>query len=276
MLACSIATAANAAIYTREDSIKVVTLLQQGAAQPKDCSLTSYYAKQFLGLPYVAHTLEGHTNEPLVVNLRQLDCTTLVDNCLALALTTQQGSTSFADFCYWLERMRYRDGKRNGYPSRNHYWSQWVRSNTALGLAEEVVSPQTHLQTQKLDLHYMSRHSAAYRMLKDAPQAVKDLIQTYEQELSGQPVAYIPNEMLNKGRDVLTNVRDGDVLALVTSKDGLDVSHLGFAQWGTDGKLHLLNASSIHHKVVLEPMTLYRYMKKHPTNLGIRVFRLKK
>ena len=59
-----------------------------------------------------------------------------------------------------------------------------------------------------------------------------------------------------------------------TSKAGLDVSHVGFAVWGKDGRLHLLNASSIHKKVILEPMTLYQYMQKHPSQTGIRVIRL--
>lgn len=279
LAAFSLVSIARAVTYTPADSIKVVRLLNEGAAQPKDCCLTLFFAEQLLGLPYVAHTLEVNDTEQLVVNLRELDCTTLIDNCLALTLTTRQGSQSFQDFCYWLERMRYRDGLRNGYPSRNHYWSQWARSNSALGIAEEVTSElqnvSTPLSRQKIDLHYMSQHYSAYRMLKDAPQEDRDLIRQYEQELNTTVVPYIPNAMLNKGRDVLTNVHDGDVLALVTRKDGLDVSHLGFAKWGKDGKLHLLNASSIHHKVVLEPKTLYQYMKEHPSNLGIRVFRLR-
>ena len=41
-----------------------------------------------------------------------------------------------------------------------------------------------------------------------------------------------------------------------------------------DGKLHLLNASSIHKKVVLEPMTLYDYMQEHSSQTGIRIIRL--
>jgi hypothetical protein len=80
---------------------------------------------------------------------------------------------------------------------------------------------------------------------------------------------------LNESEKVLKHVKDGDILALVTKKSGLDVSHVGFAEWGKDGKLHLLNASSIHKKVVLEPMTLYQYIQKHPSVLGIRVIRIK-
>ena len=36
----------------------------------------------------------------------------------------------------------------------------------------------------------------------------------------------------------------------------------------------MLNASQIHKKVVEEPMTLYRYMQKHPSQTGIRIVRV--
>ena len=78
---------------------------------------------------------------------------------------------------------------------------------------------------------------------------------------------------MNDSKDALKCVQDGDILALVTNKSGLDVSHVGFAEWGKDGKLYLLDASSIHKKVVLESITLYQYAQQHPSMLGIRVIR---
>ena len=54
---------------------------------------------------------------------------------------------------------------------------------------------------------------------------------------------------------------------------GLLLYAVGFAVW-IKGRLHLLNASSLHKKVVLEPMTLWQYFKKHPSNIGIRVIRI--
>ena len=111
-------------------------------------------------------------------------------------------------------------------------------------------------------------------MLKDNPEDVKTMAQL-EKAVSGTEVRYIPSSLLNDSKDALKCISDGDILALVTSKSGLDVSHVGFAEWGKDGKLHLLNASSIHKKVVLEPMTLYQYAQKHPSVIGIRVIRIK-
>ena len=64
-----------------------------------------------------------------------------------------------------------------------------------------------------------------------------------------------------------------DIIAIITNKSGLDTQHLGFAVWHKDG-LHLINASSVHHKVVEEPMLLYTYLQKRKTMTGIRIVRL--
>ena len=265
----------SAVTYTKADSAKVVRLLEEGRKQREGTNLILFYANKLKGLPYVAATLEVNKSEELVVNLRQMDCATLVDNSLALTLTTRQKSVSFKDFCYWLERIRYREGKLDGYASRNHYFSQWVNSNTKLGLVEEIQEGAPFKATKKTDLHFMSQHSDKYPMLVSGGEKTIKLIRKYEEEVNGNDISYIPHSMLNKSRRELSCVQDGNILALVTKKDGLDVSHLGIAVWGKDGKLHLLNASSIHHKVVLESMTLYQYMAKHPSQLGIRVVRIK-
>ncbi len=259
-----------------QDSLRVVALLEKGAMQPQETNLMVFYAEELLGIPYVAQTLEVNKEEELVVNTRQLDCTTYVENCVALTLTTRQGSTSFADYKRNLTTIRYRDGRLNGYPSRNHYFAQWINSNEKLGIVEEVSSPSSLFSaTQTIRLRYMSDHPSAYPMLKNDAEALRQ-IGKYEQEDSGKSVHYIPRSRLDGTKQGdLGAVHDGDILAIVTNKDGLDTSHLGIAKWGDDGKLHLLNASQIHKRVVLEPMTLYTYMGKHPTQLGIRVIRLK-
>ena len=266
---------AEAVTYTREDSIRVVQLLQEGRIQPSDKNLVLYYAHQFLGIPYVGHTLEVNKREELVVNLRELDCTTFVETATALALTTMHGGTAWQDYLQWLQTIRYNNGKLDGYCSRNHYFSQWIASNTRLGLVEEQTgSDYPFIATQQLQLNFMSQHPVYYAMLKDNPEGVK-MIAQLEKAVSGTVVRYIPSSLLNDSKDALKCVKDGDIIALVTNKSGLDVSHVGFAEWGKDGKLHLLNASSIHKKVVLEPMTLYLYAKKHPSMLGIRVIKIK-
>ena len=43
-------------------------------------------AKLFLGTPYVGKTLEQEGEEALVINFRELDCTTFLENVVALSL----------------------------------------------------------------------------------------------------------------------------------------------------------------------------------------------
>ncbi|MCF0198366.1 MAG: DUF1460 domain-containing protein [Bacteroidaceae bacterium] len=257
-----------------QDSLYVTKLLKEGKRQPAHTCLPIFYATKLLGVPYGVATLEVNDTEQLVVNMRSLDCTTLVEVCVAMSLTTKQQSVDYHIFLKNMETIRYRNGKMNGYASRNHYFTQWISSNERQGIVREITSTQKPFTaTQKLDLHYMTAHPQHYRMLRDDPHA-KQLIRKYEQEESGRQINYIPRAQLNGSKSgPLGIIKDGDILAIVTKKDGLDVSHIGFAKW-SDGKLHLLNASQIHKKVVLEPMTLYEYMGKHPSQLGIRVIRL--
>ena len=161
-----------------------------------------------------------------------------------------------------------------GYVSRNHYFSQWIESNVGLGLVcERKATPAGNYfpftAVQRIDVHYMSQHPDLYPMLKGKSDDIA-CIRRYEEEINGTSVRYIPSRLLGRDRKTLRYVQDGDILALVTSRDGLDISHVGIAEWGTDGKLHLLNASSIHKKVVLDDVPLYDYMMKYDHRLGIR------
>ena len=262
------------------DSIAVEQLLRQGIKDKNDANLMLFYGLKLRDIPYVAQTLEVNKQEELVVNLRELDCTTLVENVVALTLTTKQGSTRFADFKQNLTRIRYSNGVLNGYASRNHYFSQWIDSNERLGIVKEVTGKAKttppyfpFVEPQVLKCTYMSAHPELYPMLKNDSQAQQQIAKA-EAAINGRTVRYIPRRLLNRSRKELADVLDGDILAIVTKKQGLDTSHIGIASWGRDGKLHLLNASQIHKKVVLEPMTLYDYMKQHPSQLGVRVIRV--
>lgn len=259
--------------YTTEDSLHVVNMLTQ--AQQTDCKdvNTLFFARQFIGAPYVAHTLEVCDPERLVVNLRQFDCTTFLETSIALWLTYKQGSSSFEAFTKQLERIRYQDGRMNGYPSRLHYFSQWIDSNEAQGLVKEVTNNYVHTTPQHLNIYYMSTKPQLYKILKANPNFVPE-IKASEQRYKGRTVRYIPKSELNKSKQALHCIEEGDIVVFVTKKAGLDTSHLSFATWHKDGKLHALNASSLRKAVVDEHKSLYDYLQAQPHVIGIRVVKL--
>lgn len=259
--------------YTTADSIKVVKLLQEGKKQKGKQDLVLFFARKFLGIPYVASTLENNTDEQLVINLRQLDCTTFVENVLTLTLCTKNGQTTFDDFCNQLRKIRYRNGKV-GYPTRLHYFSEWISDNTRMGFVEETQAPNPPFSAvQTLQINFMSTHVDKYPMLVRTPSFIKPIAQM-ESELNGQTCRYIPKVGILNNAACKQAVKDGNILALVTSRQGLDTSHVGFAIWKKNG-LHLFHASSLQKKVVEDKSLLRNYMMKQKSQLGVRVVKVK-
>ena len=256
--------------YRRADSLTVCRLLRYASADESPL----HFARKFIDRPYVAHTLEVNDEEQLVVNTRQLDCTTLVETVAALTICAHQGRHRWSDYVATLTQLRYRQGRVDGYPSRLHYFSDWIDDKERMFLVKEVQQPNppfTAVQYVKVD--YMSSHPQAYRALRSHPELVP-VIRQQEEMLAGCARRYIPKAALRRDTPQLREaVRDGDIIAITCNKPGLDIAHLGFAVWRKDG-LHLLNASQLHKKVVTEPMTIYQYLQKHPKFTGIRVIRI--
>ena len=257
------------------DSETIVKWLDEARHQERTINFPLFFARKFLGRPYVAYTLEVLDEERLVVNTRQLDCTTLVENVTALTLCVYRNLYSYRDYLNALVAMRYRHGIIDRYTSRIHYFTDWILENTEAGIVAEIQSPNppfTAVQTVKVN--YMSEHSQSYKALRAHPEYVLEISQM-EQRLNCRQFRFIPKSEVKDTPEMRGAIHDGDIIAITCNKPGLDIAHLGFAVWQRDG-LHLLNASQLHKKVVEEPMTLYEYLQKHPSHTGIRIIRIKK
>lgn len=259
--------------YQRSDSLKVVALLKEGVSQPAGTNMPIFFARKFKGTPYVAHTLEVNKTERLVVNLRQLDCTTLVENVVALCLCVKQKRLTFNDFCAILRQIRYRGGSEPTYTSRLHYFTEWITDNTDMGFCKELQTPVPPFSgIQKVNVFYMSTNPDKYSMLKGDTAAIKAIAKT-ERSVSGHAYRYIPKGRIANTKQLRAAIHDGDIIATTTTLKGLDIQHLGFAVWKKDG-LHMLNASSLRHKVVEETLTLRSYLNRQKTMSGVRIVRI--
>ena len=260
--------------YLPEDSILIERLLREAKESRGETPRTLWFGQQFLGRPYVAHTLENGTEEHLIVNTRGLDCTTFVETVAALSLCDSHGQRTFGDFCRWLQKLRYRQGQIDDYTSRLHYFTQWGEDNEQMGLVENILELFDYdgFATQTVRINYMSQHPDLYKHLKRNPHFVP-VIRQQERAVSGKRFRYLPKSRLNASSRELSFIHTGDIVAIITSKEGLDTSHLGFAVW-QNGSLHLMHASSLYKKVVLDTKTFYDYSQGQRGQLGIRVFRI--
>ena len=253
-----------------QDSIKVEKWLKEASALSKDSCRTLHFAKQMLGVPYVAGTLDGNEEEQLVVRTDALDCTTFVETVLALCIADKREERDFEGFKKALIQIRYLDGGLNGYASRLHYFSDWIRNNEQMGFVKECTSETACALPKELWLDFMTTHVESYQPMTKNPSLVAE-IASVEKKWQGVQVSYIPKEMLNLSPEKL-KIKNGDILAITTDIKGLDVVHVGFAFW-KEGKLHLLHASSSAKKVIEDSKSLYEYSKNKKAHTGVRAIR---
>jgi hypothetical protein len=122
--------------------------------------------KFLLGAPYAANTLETKKPEHLVVNLREYDCVTFVENVVALVWHRKSRQKSFKAFRIFLEKIRYRRGRLQGYPSRLHYFSDWIHDNNKKGVVRDVTVEIGGRSFRKA-LTFMTTHPDLYPPLNN-------------------------------------------------------------------------------------------------------------
>lgn len=223
--------------------------------------------KTFKGTPYVAKTLEIAETETLVVNLTGLDCTTFVENVLAFSLLVSRDELDYHSFTKALVTIRYKDGKLNGYGSRLHYFSEWISNNQEKRLLKEITSEIGGVEIEK-EINFMGTHRDLYPFLKD--DANFDKIIETEKELAKRTFCYLPQDQIEANEHL---IQTGDIIALATSINGLDVTHTGIATREKDGRIHLLHASTGSMEVEVSKLPLADYLKGIKKNIGIMVAR---
>jgi hypothetical protein len=222
--------------------------------------------RSFVGTPYQARTLEQPGPERLVINLRALDCVTFVENTLALSRCINQNTLSFSDYATELRRIRYEDGILLNYLSRLHYFTAWIRNNEKKGVVRDVTREIGGIPFPKI-LHFMSSHRDSYRQLDDP--SVFDRIKAVENELNRGKLYYIPRDRV---QEIESRLREGDIIAITTSIDGLDVSHTGMIVL-EQREARYLHAPLSEGRVMISPGSISSYLTSRRTNTGIIVAR---
>ncbi|MFW5820698.1 MAG: N-acetylmuramoyl-L-alanine amidase-like domain-containing protein, partial [Bacteroidota bacterium] len=221
----------------------------------------------FLGTEYVAGTLEYEGEEILILNLRELDCTTYIENVIAIAQNISEKKYSFGEYLQQLTRIRYRGDTIGLYPSRLHYFSDWLYDNTKEGLIKIIEFPDLSEPYEK-EINFMSTHTESYDKLNN-PEFVEEIIDQ-ENRINKRIMNYTPQEKVQMaGRHIKT----GDLIAITTNIDGLDIMHTGFAV-DINGSIHLIHASSLQKKVMISPRSLHEMINNNKLMSGIIVARI--
>lgn len=227
-------------------------------------------ALSFIGTDYEGFVLDKPENEEVFIYLKGLDCVSLIENSLVLSRLIKNQNLSFESYLQELEFIRYRDGKKEDYLSRLHYFSEWIENNEKKGIIKNVSNELGGKNLLTKNISFMSNNRKLYPKLKSNEDILK--LEMTEQYLNKRDVYYIGKEQLVSER-IIEKIQDGDLIALVASDTTLDITHTTIAV-KQNGRVHLLHAPKPKTKVQITEKPLFDYIKNNKSVKGIMVVRL--
>jgi len=225
--------------------------------------------KSFIGTDYVAHTLEKGDKESVVINLEGLDCYTFLESTLALSICIKNRKTTFNDYLKQIENLRYRNGEMNEYPSRLHYFSDWLYDVEKREIGRNVTK-EIGGELIKKRINFMSNHIDSYKQLKANPKYVKEIM-LVEKEITKREYYWVPQNRISA---IEKKINHGDLIGITTNIEGLDIAHVGIAVKLESGRIHFMHAPIIGYKVQITEKPLADYVAGNKKQNGIMVFRV--
>ena len=219
------------------------------------------FSRLSLETPYVRGCLgEGSTGkydkDPLI-DFSRVDCMTFCEQVLALAI-----SSNYQDTFDNLQKIRYRNGTIS-FSARNHFvMADWLPHNQWLlkNITEETGGKLCKEMVKTID----RRGFAASLGCNDTesfppPQRLK--------------ITYIPKEHLPA---IVDRIKGSEIMVIISSREGICASHLGFIIQQEDGS-HLFRQASLKEKKVIdEPYDrLYRRLQEDQHTAGIVLIRVR-
>lgn len=254
------------------DTLKINSILlsPEVASAASGGDLLAAIGRKFIGVPYKAHTLE-HYPEKLTVYCDSLDCTTFIETVIALGMTVKEERNSWRDFVRNLQRIRYRSGEIDGYPSRLHYISDWTVDNARRENFREVTKEMPGAKPVVRTIDFMTRHRDLYPALADS--ANFERVKSTEGAYRNHRFFYVPSAAFFS-KPIKGKIQNGDIVALVSNMKDLDVTHMGMIVIEPDGEAHLLHASMSNGKVEISALPLNEFLRRNRSIIGLRIYRL--
>jgi hypothetical protein len=257
------------ALNDRQREICEITLkraVDQSMSRKPIGEVVRTIAESFLNSRYEANTLEQTGEEQLVVNLEVFDCVTLVENSLALARCIKKGDTSYDGYIAELRQIRYRGGVISGYPSRLHYFTDWIYDNELKGIVKDITNEIGGDRYRKA-INFMSSNRSRYSQLSD--DRSYGIIVDQEKAINERELFFIPKGNLHMYEH---NIQDGDIIGITTNVTGLDIHHTAIAA-GKAGRIHIIHAPEEGRTVEITQNNLMDYMALNPRSTGVMIAR---
>lgn len=207
----------------------------------------------------------------LRINLDEFSPLMYINTCLALARASENpGNSDWRTFASELERLSCAKGMDNGYPSLMYHTSEWIVDNISRGNVKELTENFSGVIERTKSLDEMTRNRSNFAVLADS--AIYESIRMKELGFRTFRVPTLKKETIKK-KDVIEELRNGDIIILVPNRDGIDSFDIGFVEMH-QGEPYLMHVSPQTEAVTEEKEPLSRYMQLMTKHFqGYRILR---
>ena len=224
---------------------------------------------KFLGATYREGLLDQGKTENLFISLTEFDCVLFVETVLAFSRNLVSANPNYENFVQNVEEVRYVNGKLDGYCSRLHYFSEWIRDNQRRNIVRDVTAELGGVTLDKT-LNFMSSHWEKYPRLKNSEanyQCILAMERKIATEMKADPLRYIPTQKIHS---IYPLLKAGDIIAVTTNLKGLEATHTGLVYLTSKG-VGFIHASPSGQVTVSND--LQRYIEGVDQAIGIMVAR---
>lgn len=258
----SMLTASAQAFHCPSDTVKAMEIIRDfrepGADPSAKCG---EIAMVFVGTPYEPVT-EIDSLAHNVIRLDAFDDMSFLNAVTAIARqAVSPGHIRPLEFSDELRNLTYRRGEDHGFPSKMVYAADWIVDNKSRGLVKEITENYSDsFKTKSLD--FVTRNRGKYASLKDS--STYEAQKMVEMGFRTHKIPHMKRES-SGNKDVAADLREGDIVMVLTNDPLLDTLTIGFLKKRDDG-MHLIHVSREAGKVVEEEEPLPRFMKRNAKN----------
>lgn len=209
----------------------------------------------FMGAPYLAYRLSKSNPEKLYFSFNDFDCVTYLENVLALYYS--DGSN--IKFKENLINIRYIDFV--SYETRNHYLTSGLEKLVKLKFLTPI--------NNELNSHYIQKNINFLSTHVNNKYIAKSKLVKIEKSISQKYIYYF--DSIHQP-EIDSLIKNGDVIAFLSSRNDLDFKHVGFV-YIKNNKKYILHASQEKKIVCISELTIDKYLLKNHNIKGFQIYR---
>lgn len=205
------------------------------------------------------------------LNLQAFTPLSFINSALALGQASLANTNpGWRDFAKAFVALSCRRGEDKGFNSIMYHTSDWINDNIYRGNVKERTEDFSGAVSKTKSLTYLTRNRDKFAALADS--AMFENVKFTEMGFRSMRVPMLKKETISK-KEVLSEIKDGDIIIMVCNGDGIDYYRIGVAVNKEDGP-YMIMFDPEEGKVIETPTPLPLFFKTRTKHYsGYRLLR---